>query len=144
MNISLNGTKLICKFEGLRLKAYKCPAGVWTIGYGHTGTVKGKKICSGMCITKEDALELLKLDLAKFEKNVNKYNKKYKWTQNEFDAMVSFAFNVGSINQLTALGTRSKAVIANKLLAYCKAGGKVLDGLLDRRVAERKLFLSKR
>ena len=70
----------------------------------------------GIRITKTDADVLLGQDLVKFEKKVSKYDKKYKWTQNEFDALVSFAFNIGSIDQLTALGTRSKATISSKIL----------------------------
>ena len=138
MKTSQNGIDLIKKFEGCRLKAYKCAAGEWTIGYGHTNGVKSTNV-----ITQEKAEELLKEDLEKFEKNVEKYNAKYKWNQNEFDALVSFAFNLGSIDKLTADGTRSRAVIAEKILCYNKAGEKVLPGLTERRKAEQKLFLTK-
>lgn len=138
MKTSQNGINLIKKFEGCRLKAYKCAAGVWTIGYGHTNGVKSTNV-----ITQEKAEELLKKDLEKFEKNVEKYNTKYNWNQNEFDALVSFAFNLGSIDKLTADGTRSREVIAEKILCYNKAGGKVLAGLTERRKAEQKLFLTK-
>ena len=95
-----------------------------------------------MKISRRQANELLCDDLEKFEKKVSKYNKKYQWTQNEFDALVSFAFNIGSIDQLTALGTRSKATIAKKMLLYNKANGKPLSGLTRRREAEQKLFIS--
>lgn len=138
MTTSQKGIDLITKWEGLYLSAYKCPAGVWTIGYGHTKGVKRNDT-----ITKTKAIEYLKEDLATAEKNVNSFNKKYNWTQNEFDALVSFAFNIGSINQLTANGTRSKATIAEKMLLYRKAGGRVLTGLVNRRKDERKLFLTK-
>lgn len=131
------GINLIKQFEGCRLDAYKCPAGVWTIGYGHTSGVK-----EGQKITQAQAEAYLVADLARFETNVNKYNGKYSWTQSEFDALVSFAFNLGSIDQLTANGTRSRAVIAEKMLLYNKASGKVLEGLTRRRQAERDLFLS--
>lgn len=141
MKTSKNGIKLIQKFEGCVLTAYQCPAGVWTIGYGHTGKVDGKSICKGMKITKAKATELLQEDLKKFEKAVSKYTK-YKWTQNQFDAMVSFAYNTGSINKLTASGTRSKEIIAEKILLYNKANGVILEGLRKRRKEERKLFLS--
>ena len=130
------GIDIIKRFEGCRLEAYKCPAGVWTIGYGHTKDVK-----QGDKITQAQAEAILRADLEKYESNVNKYGK-YNWTQNEFDAMVSFAFNLGSIDQLTANGTRSKAVIAEKILLYNKAGNTVLAGLTKRRQAERDLFLS--
>ena len=131
------GISLIKKYEGCRLDAYKCPAGVWTIGYGHTGDVK-----QGQKISQAQADALLLADLAKFEKNVNTYNGRYGWTQNEFDALVSFAFNLGSIDQLTAGGTRSRDVIAGKMLLYNKASGTVLSGLTKRRQEEQALFLS--
>lgn len=131
------GLNLIKQFEGCRLKAYKCPAGVLTIGYGHTAGVK-----AGQTITQEQADKVLVEDVERFEKNVNKYYEKYRWSQNEFDALVSFAFNLGSIDQLTAGGTRSREVIAEKMLQYNKAGGKVLAGLTRRRQAERELFLN--
>lgn len=135
---SQTGVDLIKKFEGCRLQAYKCPAGVWTIGYGHTNGVK-----AGQTITSAQAELYLKEDLKKFENKVNKYDSKYNWMQNEFDALISFAYNIGSIDQLTADGTRSKSVIADKLLLYNKAGGRVLSGLTKRRNAERELFLNK-
>lgn len=131
------GINLIKQFEGCRLTAYKCPAGVWTIGYGHTAGV-----VPGQVITQAQADALLVEDLAKYEKKVEKYSDKYHFNQNEFDALVSFAYNLGNIDQLTAGGTRSRAVIAEKMLQYNKAGGKVLAGLIRRRKAERELFLS--
>ena len=137
------GINLIKDFEGCRLEAYLCPAKVWTIGYGHTGTVDGVKIKKGMKIAKYKASLLLANDLLKFEKKVAKYDKKYKWTQNEFDALVSFALNIGSIDKLTALGTRSKDTIAKKILAYNKVNGKSVNGLTRRREAEQWLFLHK-
>ena len=131
------GLSLIKQFEGCRLESYKCPADVWTIGYGHTSGVK-----AGQVITQAQADAFLVSDVEKFEKKVNKYYEKYGWNQNEFDALVSFAFNIGSIDQLTANGTRSRAVIAEKMVQYNKASGKVLAGLTKRRQAERKLFLN--
>lgn len=135
MKISKKGLELIKKYEGCRLEAYKCAAGVWTIGYGHTSGVT-----KGQTITAAQAEEYLRKDCEKAEKNVNSYYDKYKWNQNQFDALVSFAFNIGSINQLTANGTRSISVISNKILEYKKAGGKVLAGLVRRRKEERALF----
>ena len=73
---------------------------------------------------------------------VLEYDKQYNWNQNELDALVSFCYNIGSIKQLTADGTRSKAVVASKILQYNKAGGKVYRGLTRRRKAERELFLT--
>ena len=104
------GLNLIKQFEGCRLTAYKCPAGVLTIGYGHTAGVK-----AGQTITQAQADKMLVDDVERFERNVNKYYDKYRWNQNEFDALVSFAFNLGSIDQLTAGGTRSREVIAAKM-----------------------------
>lgn len=135
MNISKKGLDIIKKYEGLRLTAYKCPAGVWTIGYGHT-----KGVSNGMVITQAQADKFLLEDIAFAEKNVNSFNSKYFWTQNEYDALVSFAFNVGSINQLTANGTRDKKTIGDKILLYNKAGGNVLKGLARRREEEHALY----
>ena len=139
MYINNDGLLIIKESEGLSLKAYKCPAGVWTIGYGHTG----KDVKKGMVITEEKATDLLKSDIARFEKHVSVYNKIYGFTSNEFSALVSFAYNIGSITGLTGNGTRTKAMIANKMLEYCYAGGKKLNGLYKRRQKERKLFLKK-
>ena len=135
MKTSSKGLKLIKEFEGCRLTAYKCPAGVWTIGYGHTGDVK-----QGQVITQAQAEAYLQSDLVRFEKHVEGYDDKYHWNQNQFDALVSFAFNVGNIWQLTANGTRTVNEISEKMLAYNKAAGKVLEGLTRRRKAEKELF----
>lgn len=137
MKLSKTGIRLITQFEGCQLEAYTDPVGVLTIGYGHT-----KGVYKGKVITKMDAIKYLHEDLLKFENHVNMYNDIYHWTQPEFDALVSFAFNIGSITQLTANGTRSKSEIAASMLLYNKAGGKVLEGLTRRRKAERDLFLS--
>lgn len=138
MKISQKGLDLIKSFEGCRLATYKCPSGVPTIGYGHTG----KDVKMGMTITLSKAEEMLRNDLIKYENRVMKYYDIYKFNQNQFDALVSFCFNVGSIDQLTALGTRSLNVISVKMLLYNKSRGKVLTGLVRRRKSEQKLFLS--
>ena len=135
MKISNEGIELIKKFESCRYEAYQDSAGVWTIGYGHTNGVY-----KNLTITEDTATTLLKQDLIKAELAVMKYNKKYHWKQNEFDALVSFAFNIGSINQLTAKGSRTKKEISAKIPEYRKAGGKVLEGLVRRRAAEKELF----
>ena len=137
MKISEKGIELIKQFEGCKLTAYKDAVGVLTIGYGHTGDVKPNQK-----ITQKKADELLKADLHRFEVHVSEYRKKYKFTQNEFDALVSFAFNIGNINQLTKYGKRNKGQIADAILLYNKAGGKVLNGLVKRRKAEHDLFIS--
>lgn len=134
MKTSQRGIDLIKKFEGCRLTSYKDAVGVWTIGYGHTAGVK-----SGDKITEEEAEYLLKHDLDIYEEKVNKYSK-YGWNQNQFDALVSFAYNIGSIDQLTSNGRRSINTISSKILEYNKAGGKKLEGLVRRRKAEKELF----
>lgn len=139
MHINNDGLLIIKESEGLSLKAYECPGGVLTIGYGHTG----KDVKKGMVITTEKATELLKSDIAGFERHVSSYNKIYDFTNNEFSALVSFAYNIGSIAGLTRNGTRTKEQIANKMLEYCYARGEKLIGLYCRRMKERQLFLKK-
>jgi len=143
MKTGFNGIELIKSFEGCRLTGYLCPAKIPTIGYGHTGLINGKAVKVGAKITMDQAIDLLKDDLEKFEARVNKYPK-YKWTQNEFDALVSFAYNHGTIDDLTDDGTRTRKVISEKLLEYDKArvnGVLVpLKGLTRRREVEQILF----
>lgn len=143
MKISQKGIDLIKKYEGCVLHVYLDAVGVKTLGYGHTGA-DVNRLSVGTQITQSYADLMLIHDLAKFEDKVNKYNHIYSWTESEFDALVSFAFNIGSIDQLTANGTRSKSVIAKKMLEYNKAGGKVLPGLTKRRKAEHDLFCEQR
>ena len=137
MTTSSKGVSLIKQFEGCRLKAYKCPAGVLTIGYGHTAGVK-----EGDTITQEQADDYLRNDLAKYEKAVMNYNGIYHFNQNQFDALVSFTYNcgIGNLKNLTQSGKRTLAQISTKLLLYNKAGGVVLRGLQRRRAAEKELF----
>lgn len=138
MKISQTGLKLIKSFEGCQLTAYKAVSSekYYTIGYGHYGA----DVKRGMKITQAQADAYLVKDLAKFEAKVNKYQSKYSFNQNQFDALVSFAYNIGSIDGLTANGTRTIAQISSKFAAYNKSGGKVLLGLTKRRAAEKKLF----
>ena len=137
---------LVKEFEGCKLTAYRDEVGVWTIGYGITNadrSITGKLIHKGMKISKDTAEKWLRESLIKkYLPLVLKYDKQYNWNQNELDALVSFCYNIGSIKQLTADGTRSKAVVASKILQYNKAGGKVYRGLTRRRKAERELFLT--
>ena len=137
MTTSSKGVSLIKQFEGCRLKAYKCPAGVWTIGYGHTAVVK-----EGDTITQDTADAYLRNDLAKYEKAVVNYDSIYHFNQNQFDALVSFTYNcgVGNLKNLTQSGKRTLLQISAKLPLYNKAGGVVLYGLQRRRSAERELF----
>lgn len=155
MHVNKKGLSLIQKYEGFRSKAYddaqpklKLKAdtkikGTLTCGTGHTGLIDGKRIAWNTKISKAKGLELLTEDAKKFEKLVAKYDYKYRWTQNEFDALVCFCFNIGNIDEITAHGTRSKSVIADKMLEYRSKGTIWERGLLKRRSAERKLFLSK-
>lgn len=136
MKTSKNGIEFIKQFEECRLTAYICPGGELTIGYGHTNGVK-----KGQTITQEQADGYLAEDLAKFERLVEKYDTKYVWNQNQFDALVSFAYNIGNIDQLTDKGSRTKAEIASAMLLYNKAGGRALAGLSLRRQKERALFV---
>ena len=140
MKTSEKGIELIISFEGFSKRACKCVPSekYYTIGYGHYG----KDVASDDTITKKAAIELLKKDLASFEKKVDKYNNVYHFSQNEFDALVSFCYNVGNIDKLTVNGRRTKDEIANAMLRYTHSGGKELQGLVRRRTMERELFLS--
>ncbi len=142
MQVSDRGVALIAKYEGCRLEAYKCPAGVWTIGYGHTAGVK-----EGDTLASEEAAKaLLKGDLSKYGGYVNACVKKgligFSLTQNMFDALTSFCYNCGNGNLQKLVTDRDAQTVADKLLLYNKGGGKVLPGLARRREEERELFLS--
>lgn len=136
MKTSNAGIKLIKKYEGLRLKAYK-PVKTekyWTIGYGHYS----KDVTEGMTITEKQADQLLKQDLSVAEDAVSHMGT---WTQNQFDALVSFTFNCGVANLVKLVTNRTNDVIAQKIILYNKAGGKVLNGLVKRRKEEQALFM---
>lgn len=137
MTINDKGIALIKSFEGLRLKAYKALSSekYFTIGYGHYGA----DVKEGQTITEAEAEALLRADLQKYEGKVNKYLN-YNWSENEFSALVSFAFNIGNIDGLTKKGSRSREEIKKVWTSYSKAGGKELPGLLRRRKAELELF----
>lgn len=137
MKTSDVGIQLIKRFEGLRLTAYKAVSTekFYTIGYGHYGADVSRE----SIITEERAEQLLTKDLEKFEKAVTALNRT--WTQNQFDALVSFAFNCGAANLKRLVANRDTLQIADAFLLYNKAGGKVLSGLVRRRKAERALFL---
>ena len=141
MKTSQNGIELIKKFEGCRLETYICPAGVFTIGYGHTGA----DVKSGMKITQEEAETLLKNDLKAFEKGVQRIIKK-ELTQNQFDALVSFAYNLGLENlkksTLAKLINQGKIKEASSQFErWVYANGVKLNGLIRRRKAEKELFV---
>jgi GH24 family phage-related lysozyme (muramidase) len=134
MNISQAGINLIKSYEGCVLFGYKDPIGIPTIGWGHTGGV-----VVGQRITQAKADELLNQDLVKFVKAVNDLG--LTLNQNQFDALVSFAYNCGGGNLKTLTENRTLSQIANALPLYNKANGEVLAGLTKRRKAEQSLFL---
>lgn len=137
-----NGLILIKSFEGLRLQAYRDAVGIWTIGYGTTRGVQ-----PGMKISEKEAEEFLQDDLARFEKAINDAVK-VSINDNQFSALVSFTYNVGSgaLRSSTLLRLLNRGDIrgaANQFPRWNRAGGRVLPGLTRRRNAERALFLGK-
>jgi len=142
MKISQEGIALIKKFEGCELEAYKCPAGVWTIGYGHTKDVK-----EGDRINKDEANYLLEEEMIEYEGYINDMVE-VPLEQNQFDALTSWVYNLGSSNlmsstMLTLLNESKYNEIPQQIKRWNKAGGKVLDGLVKRREAEALLFEGK-
>lgn len=137
MKVSNKGLDLIMKYEGCRLNAYKpIPTEkYWTIGYGHYGA----DVKEGMKISHAQAISLLLKDVKRFERAINMLDRT--WTQNEFDALASFAFNCGESNLYKLVSNRNHNQIADAFLLYNKAGGKVLNGLTKRRREERELFM---
>ena len=135
MKASKNCTDIIKRFEGLYLKSYLCPAGKLTIGYGHTKGVKPYEE-----INELQAEIFLREDLQEVETALNRLELPI--NQNQYDALVSFAFNLGKLDQLTDFGTRTIDEIADAIPNYNKAGGVVVSGLVKRRRVERMVFLS--
>ena len=140
MKTSGEGIALIKKFEGCELNAYQCSADVWTIGYGHTRGVSEGDTC-----TKDDAEKILIDDLVEFEGYVNDLVDT-ELTQNQFDALVAWTFNLGPTNLksstlLTRLNSGDLDDVPHQIKRWNKAGGKVLDGLVRRREAEALLWL---
>lgn len=138
MNIGNKGLELIKSFEGCRLSAYKCPAGVWTIGYGRTNGVY-----EGMTITQEQADNMLREDVKYYADAVNQYQSRFNFTQEEFDSLTSFTYNCG-VGSLQAVMSccNTKQEIAEECKLYNKGGGVVLPGLVRRRNEEYQLFMS--
>jgi len=142
--INQAGIDLIKRWEGLRLEAYICPAGVPTVGYGSTGD----HVYLGMTITEQEAERLLRLDLTRFEDSVSK-SVKVLLNDNEYAALCSFSFNVGCgafesstlLRRLNA-GEPKPRVFSEELPRWSKANGQTLQGLLNRRNAEIELALS--
>lgn len=141
MNISAEGLSLIKKFEGCELKAYRCAANVLTIGYGST-----KGVTEDMEITQEEAESLLQEEMHEYEGYINDMVK-VPLEQHQFDAMVSWVFNLGSGNLssstlLKKLNNSEYDEVPAQIRRWNKAGGKVLDGLIRRREAEAKMFMN--
>ena len=139
MHISEAGLALIRQFEGLRLSAYRCPAGIATIGYGSTAGVQ-----MGQTIPAERAEELLREDVRQFEAAVSRLVK-VPLTQDQFDALTSFAFNLGTkalekSTLLRLLNAGDYSGAAAQFDRWVYASGKKLSGLVKRRAAERALF----
>lgn len=139
MKISDAGLELIKSFEGLYLKAYLCPAKVWTIGYGHT-----LGVMPGDVITKDQAEALLRKDLEQFEAVVNR-SVSVPITQAQFDSLVSLCYNIGAKAFVTStllkkLNAGDYAGAATEFDRWNKAGGVILPGLVRRRKKERELF----
>ncbi len=133
------GVAIIKEYEGLHLTPYLCPAKVWTIGYGHTRTVR-----AGMAVTREEALALLDEDLRVFERAVQRLVT-VPINDNQFSALVSFVFNVGIANfeRSTLLKLLNRAwyeQVPAQLTRWSRAGGEILGGLARRRAAEAQLW----
>jgi lysozyme len=158
MNVSADAIKMIQHHEGIRYKAYRCPAQLWTIGVGHVLYPDQAKIPmdqrgayplrseDNRAFSKDEVDGILRSDLQRFERGVGQLIP-VRLTQGQFDACVSFAFNVGlgtlqrsTFRQKVLRGEKDAAIAS--LLQYCKAGGKVLRGLENRRKDEAALFMS--
>jgi lysozyme len=139
MKISNKGIDLIKHFEGCETTAYKCPAGVWTIGYGH---IKG--VQEGDVITEQQAHDMLVEELNEYENYINS-SVTSALNQDQFDAMVSWVYNLGNGNLNTStllkvLNNGDYDAVPAQIMRWNKAGGKVLEGLTRRRKAEADLF----
>jgi lysozyme len=147
MKTNERGIKLLHDFEGLKLKAYLCPAKVWTIGYGNTRYEDGRPVKEGDVITKERAEQLFLRILDVFEKGVKSRVKK-ELTSNQFSALVSFSYNIGLGN--FGASTLLKMVNVNpsdpkireQFMRWNKANGGIMAGLIRRRKAEADLYFS--
>lgn len=147
MKISERGLNLIKRYEGLRLRPYKCPAGLWTVGYGHViGDGRTLPESARRTYAKEEVDSLLQKDVARFERGVLRLCP-VPLTQGQFDALVSFSFNLGLGNlQRSTLRMKTNrgeiARASKEFLKWVRANGKVLSGLVNRRKDEARLFLS--
>ena len=145
MHVSPSGVDLICNFEGLRLRAYDDGVGVWTIGFGTTKYPNGIRVKKGDTCTLDQAKAYMQNDLKSFEQTVNN-TVKVPLNQNQFDALVSLAYNIGSTafknsTLVRQLNEGNYKAAANQFNVWVNAGGKRMQGLVNRRAAERTLFL---
>lgn len=141
MKTSQAGIDLIKSFEGCKLRAYQDSVGIWTIGVGHTGP----DVCAGVTVSDQEAISLLQMDLHEAEEAVERLVTA-PLNQNEFDALVSFTFNLGEGNLkkstlLKYLNQMRYEDAANEFPRWNRAGGQILPGLTRRREAEKRLFL---
>lgn len=144
MITSPNGRKFVEGWEGLFLHAYDDGTGTWTIGYGHTTAAGLPRVYPGMVITAHQADSILSSDLASVEADVNQHVK-VPLNQNQFDALVSFDFNTGGLDRSSVLGAvnaKNFTAVPADLLKWVYAGGRVLRGLVNRRTAEGRLFMT--
>lgn len=140
MKTSDRGIAFIKRWEGVRLRAYQCSAGVWTIGVGHTAAMGDPKPVDGMKITESEADAILRRDLAAIEKDVASCLNVVV-SQRQFDVLVSFVFNVGigafrKSTLLKKLNASDYEAVPSELMKWTRAGGKVVQGLVNRRKAE--------
>ena len=149
MNVSKAGIALIKHHEGVRSRPYRCPANLWTVGVGHLiGDGKSLPDSWNRTFSQEEIDGILKSDLRRFELGVHKMLPNVPLRQHEFDAIISFCFNLGlgcfqrsTIRQALLRGDKTQAM--ESLVKYCRAGGKILRGLQIRRLDERALFEGK-
>ena len=149
MNVSKAGIALIKHHEGVRSRPYRCPANLWTVGVGHLiGDGKHLPDTWNRTFTEAEIDGILKSDLRRFELGVHKMLPNVPLRQHEFDALVSFCFNLGlgcfqrsTLRQALLRGNKKAAM--ESLVKYCRAGGKILRGLQIRRLDEKALFEGK-
>ena len=149
MNVSKAAIALIKHHEGVRSRPYRCPANLWTVGVGHLiGDGKLLPNSYNRTFSQEEIDGILKSDLRRFELGVHKMLPNVPLRQHEFDALVSFCFNLGlgcfqrsTLRQALLRGDKKAAM--ESLVKYCRAGGKILRGLQIRRLDEKALFEGK-
>ncbi len=144
MNVNDKGLGLIQKYEGFRARAYRDAVGVWTIGFGHTSMAGSPQVKPGMTVSRERAAQILETDIQRFSEGVAAALTA-EVNDNQFSALVSFAYNVGLGNfrksgVLAAVNAGDHRVVPRRLALWNKAGGRVLPGLVARRAAEAALY----